>query len=222
MAWFIDYSYLVKEHSYSADLQLGSKGVNYATNIIQEMAMKPFECGLRVCNRQQRVVKLSQSDGAIYTNKRNVPDNRIDAIGQQFYKKEWMHSLNGDNNTRLSETKSAADPKLNGAARVRELPLRKAKVRNAQDNSKCSGTSTTEAEDKCDGSLMGALDRGYNCMNDLSEIDMQRPECCASQLSHHIVVELQLLSTLLGAVSRCVFKSVSSIHSSKFTFNILW
>uniref|UniRef100_A0A1B0G4X7 Uncharacterized protein n=1 Tax=Glossina morsitans morsitans TaxID=37546 RepID=A0A1B0G4X7_GLOMM len=99
----------VKEHSYSADFQLGSKGGTYAANIIKEMAMKAFECDLRVCNCQQRMVKLSRSDGAIYRKKRNVPDNRIDAIGQQFYKTEWIHSLNGDNNARLSETKCAAD-----------------------------------------------------------------------------------------------------------------
>uniref|UniRef100_A0A1A9VLT1 Uncharacterized protein n=1 Tax=Glossina austeni TaxID=7395 RepID=A0A1A9VLT1_GLOAU len=97
--------------------------------------------------RSRKTVQSPNQSGKLHQN--TISRCQLPSCAhQQFYKKEWMRSLNGDNNAQLSEIKSAADPKLNGAARVREPPLRKAQIRYAQDKSKCNGTSTTEAENK--------------------------------------------------------------------------
>ncbi|KAI9577755.1 hypothetical protein GQX74_010942, partial [Glossina fuscipes] len=156
-----EYISQAKERGYSAVLQLGSKGVNYATNVIMQTAIKTFEYGLRAGTHQHqtRMVTLSRPDDAIYSNHENVRCNEIDAIGQQSYsvtRLSLMESIQKDFsedddfqfNGELFEYKPAADEEISGAARIRELPFRKTKFRNAQSKVKYIGTKKTETGDK--------------------------------------------------------------------------
>uniref|UniRef100_A0A1B0A1H0 Receptor expression-enhancing protein n=1 Tax=Glossina pallidipes TaxID=7398 RepID=A0A1B0A1H0_GLOPL len=197
-----EYINQAKERGYSAVLQLGSKGVNYATNVIMQTAIKTFEYGLRAGNHQHQthMVTLSRPDDAIYTNHENVRCNEIDAIGQQSYsvtRLSLMESIQKDFsedddfqfNGELFEYKPAADEEISGAARIRELPFRKTKVRNAQSKAKYIGTKKTETGDKrrrrklpkqCldedgGGNLVQTIRRSYS-LSDLSEPDLHRKQ----------------------------------------------
>uniref|UniRef100_A0A1B0C7S0 Receptor expression-enhancing protein n=1 Tax=Glossina palpalis gambiensis TaxID=67801 RepID=A0A1B0C7S0_9MUSC len=221
-----EYISQAKERGYSAVLQLGSKGVNYATNVIMQTAIKrsssgcgyeyvtravesfrdqimgTFEYGLRAGNHQHqtRMVTLSRPDDAIYSNHENVRCNEIDAIGQQSYsvtrlsllesiQKDFSEDDDFQFNGELFEYKPAADEEISGAARIRELPFRKTKFRNAQSKVKYIGTKKTETGDKRrrrkllkqpldedgGGNLVQTIRRSYS-LSDLSEPDLHRKQ----------------------------------------------
>lgn len=105
------------------------------------------------------MVTLSRPDDAIYSNNENVRCNEIDGIGQQSYsvtrlslmetiQKDFSEDDDFQFNGEVFEYKPAADEEISGAARIRELPFRKTKFRNAQSKAKYIGTKKTETGDK--------------------------------------------------------------------------
>ncbi|XP_065367186.1 receptor expression-enhancing protein 2 isoform X3 [Calliphora vicina] len=137
-----EYLNQAKERGYSAVLQLGSKGVNYATNVIMQTAIKTFHYGLNASNHQQGMLPSSQSDDAIYARSRIRNQDEFDEIDDT----QWVSKSNSlDSMPSMHVEFSEDDEQIfdideeviarddAGAARIRDPPTRKTKIKEPKD-----------------------------------------------------------------------------------------
>ncbi|XP_013117781.2 receptor expression-enhancing protein 2 isoform X3 [Stomoxys calcitrans] len=133
-----EYLNQAKERGYSAVLQLGSKGVNYATNVIMQTAIKTFH-GLNTnSNQELRIFPSSYSDDAIYTRSvRSTHNNSNES--QDLTRSNSLHSIGTTTHIQFSEDDDrqyedgishGADRIDTGAARIRDFPARKTKSKD--------------------------------------------------------------------------------------------
>ncbi|XP_019895723.1 receptor expression-enhancing protein 2 isoform X4 [Musca domestica] len=138
-----EYLNQAKERGYSAVLQLGSKGVNYATNVIMQTAIKTFHYGLTSANSQElRMLPSSQSDDAIYMRRSQMKHDEVDTSeghGQLITRSNSLHAVatmhvefSEDDDRQYEEDVSGGivTNSENGAARIRDLPARKTKTKD--------------------------------------------------------------------------------------------
>ncbi|KAI8116843.1 Receptor expression-enhancing protein 2 [Lucilia cuprina] len=134
-----EYLNQAKERGYSAVLQLGSKGVNYATNVIMQTAIKTFHYGLNATNHQQSILPSSQSDDDIYARRSIRNGKEFDEIdnAQWVPKSSSLNSMPSMHvefseddeqifDIAIDEEESIATEDA-GAARIRDPPVRKTK-----------------------------------------------------------------------------------------------
>ncbi|XP_046809598.1 uncharacterized protein LOC111686151 isoform X3 [Lucilia cuprina] len=156
-----EYLNQAKERGYSAVLQLGSKGVNYATNVIMQTAIKTFHYGLNATNHQQSILPSSQSDDDIYARRSIRNGKEFDEIdnAQWVPKSSSLNSMPSMHvefseddeqifDIAIDEEESIATEDA-GAARIRDPP---------------GG-----------GNLVQTIRRSYS-LSDLSEPDIHRTE----------------------------------------------
>ncbi|XP_033246492.1 receptor expression-enhancing protein 2 isoform X7 [Drosophila miranda] len=121
------------ERGYSAVLQLGSKGVNYATNVIMQTAIKTFSM---TTPDPARSLQNSQSASDLSAVRRN--QDMMDGL------EDWLprsNSLSGIESYAelepqrrgvvIQEMREEEPPHDAGAARLRDLPARRAQPRRA-------------------------------------------------------------------------------------------
>ncbi|XP_055908447.1 receptor expression-enhancing protein 2-like isoform X4 [Eupeodes corollae] len=146
-----EYLNQAKERGYSAVLQLGSKGVNYATNVIMQTALKTFQSGgLNLVGENPRMLVSSQSDNTISvrTHQRNgdetdgsvgdglhitPPDvvlrsRSLNAVNyhEEFSEEDDQFATNGENDDDYMPNGGGHQDE--GAVRCREAPKRKTRL----------------------------------------------------------------------------------------------
>ncbi|XP_075169627.1 uncharacterized protein LOC142241729 isoform X3 [Haematobia irritans] len=133
-----EYLNQAKERGYSAVLQLGSKGVNYATNVIMQTAIKTFHGINTNSNSGLRMLPSSQSDDAIYT--RSVRSVQESDHTQWLTRSNSLHDTGITKHVAFSEdytqeheghtNHTIAKGEDIGAARIRDLPIRKTRSKD--------------------------------------------------------------------------------------------
>ncbi|KRF97819.1 uncharacterized protein Dwil_GK19544, isoform E [Drosophila willistoni] len=128
-----EYLNQAKERGYSAVLQLGSKGVNYATNVIMQTAIK-FAMAAAPTTRG---IQMSQSDNDLYVS-RDDTDHQwmprsssltiLDTYAETEY--EYNGDVLGDDDNEIMEVEELLVGDA-GAARLRDLPSRKTQSKRA-------------------------------------------------------------------------------------------
>ncbi|XP_055855653.1 receptor expression-enhancing protein 2 isoform X3 [Episyrphus balteatus] len=141
-----EYLNQAKERGYSAVLQLGSKGVNYATNVIMQTALKTFQSGGLNLGENPRMLVSSQSDNTISVRTQRRSDETdgasgdgphipppdvvlrsrsLDAVNYQeeFSEEDDQFAMNGEN-----DEDYIPNGQDEGAVRCREAPKRKTRL----------------------------------------------------------------------------------------------
>lgn len=173
-----EYLNQAKERGYSAVIQLGSKGVNYATNVIMQTALKTIHYSLNTTTDQNiRALPLSQSDNAIYVRS-SMEHDENDTVGMRGAM--WLprsNSLNAMVNmdVEFSEEDDQmpedfqnderivyAEVNEMGAARLREAPKRKTKAHTSkvgkerkQQRTQTKGVAVTNQKCAVSGGIRG-------------------------------------------------------------------
>ncbi|XP_030375205.1 receptor expression-enhancing protein 3 isoform X4 [Scaptodrosophila lebanonensis] len=130
-----EYLNQARERGYSAVLQLGSKGVNYATNVIMQTAIKTYQLTTNTKAWPEpslRALQNSQSANELHASSRDLVDseelylprstsmNGIDTYADLLEYEEYpMEGL-------IIKEEDESDA---GAARLRDLPSRKTRMR---------------------------------------------------------------------------------------------
>ncbi|XP_068145540.1 receptor expression-enhancing protein 1 isoform X5 [Drosophila tropicalis] len=128
-----EYLNQAKERGYSAVLQLGSKGVNYATNVIMQTAIKLTIAAAPTT----RGIQMSQSDNDLYVSRDDtdhqwMPRSSSLTILDTYAETEYEYNenvLRDDDNERMEEEELLVGDA--GAARLRDLPSRKTQSKRA-------------------------------------------------------------------------------------------
>ncbi|EDW73714.1 uncharacterized protein Dwil_GK19544, isoform A [Drosophila willistoni] len=131
-----EYLNQAKERGYSAVLQLGSKGVNYATNVIMQTAIKAYQFAMAAAPTT-RGIQMSQSDNDLYVS-RDDTDHQwmprsssltiLDTYAETEY--EYNGDVLGDDDNEIMEVEELLVGDA-GAARLRDLPSRKTQSKRA-------------------------------------------------------------------------------------------
>ncbi|XP_018788724.1 PREDICTED: receptor expression-enhancing protein 2 isoform X8 [Bactrocera latifrons] len=189
-----EYLNQAKERGYSAVLQLGTKGVNYATNVIMQTALKTVQFGMGTIGNNQFPAQLStsHSDNEIDRYRRNAQSERDDpdcVAGDAT----WMQrsaSLGQLNAAQLEfseddeqldllplmrqeqqmfdeEELAVVGSREKGAARSRELPTRKARTRKTSTTTITTATTRDSKQSKATAAkATGAGIRGRRKLRD--------------------------------------------------------
>nr|XP_017038450.1 receptor expression-enhancing protein 4 isoform X9 [Drosophila kikkawai] len=159
-----EYVNQAKERGYSAVLQLGSKGVNYATNVLMQTAIKTFALTTGPPGSEQRGLHNSHSANELTRNQ-----DMLDGTDEWLPRSSSLSSIYSHTDTiyeapRLEsrrlvirEVTDEEDDVLNdvpmgdaGAARLRDLPVRKSQPRRAASSNTTSARTTGKRAPKAD------------------------------------------------------------------------
>ncbi|KAM8713165.1 hypothetical protein ACLKA7_013473 [Drosophila subpalustris] len=139
-----EYLNQARERGYSAVLQLGSKGVNYATNVIMQTAIKTIQLAststaeMRGLQNSQSAIELSRDQDMLDANELLLPRSSS-LSGIETYTSQRMVI------TEFNEEQAIAELNANdaGAARLRDMPVRKTRTTRATATG--GSTSSTSA-----------------------------------------------------------------------------
>ncbi|EDW00607.1 GH20967 [Drosophila grimshawi] len=128
-----EYLNQARERGYSAVLQLGSKGVNYATNVIMQTAIKTIT--MVAASPEARGIQTSQSANELSRDHDMLDAN--DIILQRSNSLNFAESsYSAERRMIITEMMEEEEPQLHqdydaGAARLRDMPARKTKTTRA-------------------------------------------------------------------------------------------
>ncbi|KMY95929.1 receptor expression-enhancing protein 2 isoform X9 [Drosophila simulans] len=144
-----EYVNQAKERGYSAVLQLGSKGVNYATNVLMQTAIKTYAL-TTAPSGHGRGLQNSHSADELFRGQ-----DTMDSTDNWLPRASSLSSIESYTETiyeprtetrrliirEVSEEAELDDEPLGdaGAARIRDLPVRKAQPRRAASTAKAAG-----------------------------------------------------------------------------------
>ncbi|XP_030554503.1 receptor expression-enhancing protein 2 isoform X4 [Drosophila novamexicana] len=139
-----EYLNQARERGYSAVLQLGSKGVNYATNVIMQTAIKTIQMASPTTTAEMRSLQNSQSASELSRD-----HDLLDASELLLPRSSSLNVIESYADERMVITElheEMAISELNyrdaGAARLRDLPVRKTRANRA--TAVTAGTTVTK------------------------------------------------------------------------------
>ncbi|XP_064537986.1 receptor expression-enhancing protein 2 isoform X4 [Drosophila montana] len=128
-----EYLNQARERGYSAVLQLGSKGVNYATNVIMQTAIKTIQMASPTTTAEMRSLQNSQSASELSRD-----HDLLDASELLLPRSSSLNVIESYADQRMVITElheEMAISELNyrdaGAARLRDMPVRKTRANRA-------------------------------------------------------------------------------------------
>ncbi|XP_034477157.1 receptor expression-enhancing protein 2 isoform X5 [Drosophila innubila] len=150
-----EYLNQARERGYSAVLQLGSKGVNYATNVIMQTAIKLASTStteMRGLQNSQSANELSRDHDMLDANELLLPRSSS-LSGIETYSSQRMII------TEFNEEQAIAELNANdaGAARLRDMPVRKTRTTRATTATAGSTTSAAAAKRSTRGASKSKL-----------------------------------------------------------------
>nr|XP_016929786.1 receptor expression-enhancing protein 2 isoform X9 [Drosophila suzukii] len=152
-----EYVNQAKERGYSAVLQLGSKGVNYATNVLMQTAIKTYALTTapsvhgRGLQSSHSADELSRGQDMMDSTDNWLP--RASSLSSIDSYTENIYEPRGDTRRlvirEVSEEVEPEDEPMGdaGAARLRDLPVRKAQPRRAAGTARTGGKRGQRSND---------------------------------------------------------------------------